>query len=355
MKLYFSHFKGERWSFRSLDDEKKGLKKNPMAEYIVTSNTDVFFSNRGRKSRIDDINQISEVIAVENRKLYAEAKKTKRKIHLVGVESPHELINLRPHSAEITLSERDYILPNGKRYYNGVKVQSWAKKWGKDKVQFNYNSFLEAVKMIENDIDKVKKPKGKVKNPFFDPKVVAGLKKDDTVKQTGVLALREKGELVVNQLYCDNCTHKVKCPGYMPDSVCYYNSSFKSLIPKIKSRDIDLINDAILDIISSESERYQFARHVESMTGELSGHATQIGELLYKKLTEYLKIKQPELDSHATYNILNQQVNIAVAVESLENAGLSKQQRESLAGEIDQILKQAKQRRAGGDEVVVIT
>lgn len=344
MKLYFSDLKGDCYAFRS-EKELIGLNKNPVAEYIITGET-VKINNKIVK--IDDLTENFPCIL--DRKLIKELKG--RRFHLVNCQNPAEIVNFRPNSAECILSKSHYVLPNGKSYHKATSVINWVKKWGKDKLEFNYHSFLEAKRMTVNNELKIRKPKGKSNNPFFDPKVVEGMKTDQTVRQTGLVAIERKKEVVSSTLTCDVCQFKQRCPGFMASSVCLYSDNFKFLVGKIKSRDIDLITEAIQEVIASESERYAMARHFENVSGSIDGRTTQIGDLLFKKLVDFVKLVKPELNQGITYNILNQQVNISTAVGKLENAGLSKEQRFGLAEQIDKIIKEERQKRTPRTQMV---
>jgi len=343
MKLYFSNGIGDRLAIRKnlLD-----LARNPTAEFIISDEKSVKF---GKKViQIDDLNE--RIPCIFNRKLIPGLKGGK--FHLVLCQSPDEIVNLRPSSAECVLSPDHYILPNGKIYLHATNVINWVRKWGKDKLEFNYKSFIEAKRMAKDKEFKIKKPKGKSKNPFFDSRVLNGLKKDKTVQNTGLVAIERKSEVVQSALYCDTCQFRQNCPGFMASSVCLYSNSFKYLANKIKSRDIDLIIEAIQDVIADESERYNMAKHFEKVSGIIDGRTTQIGDLLFRKLVDFVKLVKPELNQEVTYNILNQQVNISTAVEKLEDAGLSKKQRTGLAEQVDKIIKEEKQKGTPRTKVV---
>lgn len=348
MKLYFSGIS----AFRE-DKDLIALVYNPMVDYITTK--DGYVKIGKLKKKIDDTS--IQVPAVEDRSLIPDLRRKGKNFHLVGVTSPAELINLRPFTAECIIDKDNYILPNGSKHSGKMQIQSFVKRWGEDKEVFNRKSFEKAAKMAENRELKLKKYKGKSKNPFFDPKVVEKASKVNKMgvkaDRPGVLAIRNKNEVISSTLTCDSCAYKEKCPGYMENSVCSYSDNFKYLVSKIKSRDIDLITDSIQEIIANESERYAMARHFEKVSGNIDGRTTQIGDFLFKKLIEFVKLVKPELDNRVTYNILNQQVNIGTAVEKLEDAGLSEDQRQGLAEQIDQILKEEKQKRATGTKVVV--
>jgi len=345
MKLYFTHGFGDNLALIN-DSDLLYLADNGEKGWLKTSDEFVEFDNK--KVKIDDLSEKTPCIL--NRELIRKLKG--KRFHLVRCFSPHEILNYRPYSVECILSDKYYILPNGRKYYTGTKVQNWSRKWGKDKLEFNYMSFMEASKMVEKNELKIKKPKGKSKNPFFDPKVVQGLKKDDTVREVGLVAMERKGEVVKSTLTCDTCQFKNSCPGFMAGSVCGYSENFKYLVNKIKSRDIDLITEAIQEVISSESERYAMAKHFENVSGNIDGRTTQIGDLLFKKLIDFVRLVKPELNQGVTYNILNQQVNIGTAVEKLEDAGLSREQRVGLAEQIDKIIKEEKQKGTTGTKVV---
>jgi len=339
LKLYFTEFVGDRFALKSEKELARTLKE-PMKEYIITTKDYVIFSNK--KIKIDDLS--TTPVCVRDRTLISKLKG--KKFHLVDCVSPHEIVNYRPNSVECVLSRKFFILPNGQKHYKGKRLENWTRKWKTTtKLEFNHRSFLEAEKMVEKNELQVIKPKGKSKNPFFDPKVVAGQRDESQVK-TGVIALDRKQEVVNTTLLCDTCVYRNKCPGFMAGSVCAYSESFKYLTKKIKSRDIDLITESIQEIIADESERYAMSKHFEKISGEIDGRTTQIGDLLFRKLTEFVKLVKPELNQGVTYNILNQQVNIGTAVEKLEDAGLSDKQRGGLAEQIDKILKEEKQKGA---------
>jgi len=348
MKLYFSHGFSSNLAIQN-DKDLLFLSRSGEKQWLRSTNDIVILNNK--KIRIDDLSE--KIPCIFDRSLIKSLKG--KNFHLVKCYSPHEILNYRPYSAECILSEREYVLPNGKKYYTGYRVQNWTRKWGKDKVKFNYMSFMEAKKMVENNELKVKKPKGKSKNPFFDSAVVNGLKKDDTVRKVGLVALERKQEVVESTLLCDTCQFKNNCPGFMAGSVCGYSKNFKYLIGKIKSRDIDLITESIQEIIANESERYAMSRHFENISGTIDGRTTQIGDLLFKKLIDFVKLVKPELNQGVTYNILNQQVNISTAVEKLEDAGLSGKQRIGLAEQIDKIIKEEKQKGTTVTEVASST
>ena len=337
MKLYFSDYFGERFALKSEKDLGGTLDK-PLNDYITTTDKYVQFGKK--KVKIDDLS--TTPVCVRDRNLIK--KLEGKKFHLVDCHSPHEIINYRPNSVECILDKKFYVLPNGQKHYKGKKLENWTKKWGtKSKVEFNHKAFLEAELAVNKNELEVAKPKGKSKNPFFDPKVVGG-QRDDTQVAVGMIALDRKQEVASSTLACDNCVYKNKCPKFMAGSVCGYSDSFKYLSGKIKSRDIDLITESIQDIIADEAERYEMSKHFERVSGEIDGRTTQIGDLLFKKLTEFVKLVKPELNQGVTYNILNQQVNIGSAVEKLEDAGLSDKQRAGLAETVDQILKKEKQK-----------
>jgi hypothetical protein len=236
MKLYFSHEIGDCLAFRGKEGHAKALLTNPMAEYIVTDNDAVWF-NRGKdRVVIDEIDEKYKILAIRNRRLVPKIR-GKYRFHLVGVESPTEIWNLKPDSAEIMPNTEFYVLPNGRAYYHGIKVQSWTRKWGKDKLEFNRRSFLEAKRMAEDGEYTAKKPKGKKKNKFFDPKVVEGLKESKKSNLPGILATKDKSIVASGMNLCDDCRYNTVCPGFAAGSVCKYSETFKYLIPKIKSRE----------------------------------------------------------------------------------------------------------------------
>jgi hypothetical protein len=352
VKLYFSHLTGERYFIQSREEHSKAILKSPKAEMILLDGNKIKFFNDPKHTMELTINDASgEIIAVSPDRKDLLIGNYGKKVVIVGVSSPALLSNYPFWAAAVQLSSDYYILPNGKIFENCRSVKAWIKKYGKDKLEFNRRSFEEAAKLAnptsKGIIKVVKKPKSKSDDPFFDPKVLKSKEKvsESTLikRKNSILAKRGvKDDILV----CDNCRFMKNCPQFQAGAVCSYSKRFKELAPLVKTRDLDLLTGSLQKIMEMESERYMRGATLEQLTGDVDPGVTHLGETLFRKVKDFIEIMRPVLNNETTYNILNVNVNTAVGMERLENAGLTEDQRRDLAGEIEGIIKEQRRKTA---------
>ena len=149
------------------------------------------------------------------------------------------------------------------------------------------------------------------------------------------------------------CPYGKNCEFLKRGLICLHSKEFNELAKFFKTRDIELITDGLLKIIQKESKRYEKGIELEKLGSVLNSEVTNIGNNLFKKAVDFMKILKPELIPQATYNILNQSVNISTAVEKLERAGMNDEQRKDLATEIEEIIREQKYKGARSSKVVI--
>ena len=349
-EIYFSHLKGEAFLIRSKEEHQRAILKNPKAPMMLIDGDKVTFYNDSIGDREFILNNTEgEVIVVDASRKDLLIGAYGKKVIGVNVTSPSLLSNFPFWRAGVELESGVYILPNGKVFEDHRRVSAWVKKFGKEKLEFNMNSFIEASKLAKftqkGIIKVVKKPKGKSDNPFFDPKAM-----QSHVKGGESAVTRQKSNFLTKSsvkddiLACNTCKFFEKCPKFQANSICAYSKRFKELAPLVKTRDIDLLGESLQKIMETESKRYLRGVTMEEVSGDIDPAVTAVGDGLFKKVTDFMKIMKPILNTATQYNILNQNVNVAVSMEKLENAGLSEGQRRNLAEEIEGIIKEQRRK-----------
>lgn len=256
------------------------------------------------------------------------------------------------------LLKKELPLPNGKLFkLDGPHPQGAARwleylkeKWQdythfdreKD-LKFIFKSLLEVAKMNLNMRIGIVDEPVKSNLPSRHAKKSPGVIGKDK-EQNRTITLQKKAELVKQ----GECPYGEACEYKKRGLLCFHNKNFEKLATFFKTRDIDLILEGFAKLIQSESGRYEKGVALEEAKSTLDPLVTAIGQGLFQKLVEYVKLVKPELQPQTTYNILNQQVNIGVAVQKLEEAGLSERQRQDLAREVTAIIEDEKSRRIGG-------
>lgn len=349
--LYFSHLQGENYFIKSKDEYKQAILKNPSAKMIFIDDDKItFYNDQVMENKELILNDTSgDVIAVEADRKDLLIGNYGKKVIAIGVKSPALLSNYPFWRATVELSPDFYVLPNGKVFEDHRRVKNWIKKYGTDKLEFNRKSFEEASKLAKYTskgiIKTIEKPKSKPDNPFFDPKVVKSHEKvDKSVISKRKNAISAKNSVKDSLLTCNNCPYMGKCPKFQANAVCAYSKRFKELAPLVKTRDIDLLSESLQKIMEVESKRYLRGATMEEISGNIDRDVTSIGDGLFNKIKSFMDIMKPVLNNATQYNILNQNVNVAVSVEKLENAGLSEDQRRDLAKEIEGIIKEQKRK-----------
>jgi hypothetical protein len=349
-QIYFSHLKGENFLIHSKDEHQKAVLKNPKIPMMLLDGEKVTFYNDSLGDREFIINNTDgKIIVVDASRKDLLIGCYGKKVIGVNVTSPPLLSNYPFWKAGVELESGVYILPNGKIFEDHRRVSAWIKKFGKDRLEFNMNSYIEASKLAKftqkGIIKVIKKPKGKSDNPFFDPKAM-----QSHVKGGESAVIRQKSNFLVKSsvkddiLACNSCKFFEKCPKFQANSICAYSKRFKELAPLVGTRDLDLLGESLQKIMQTESKRYLRGTVMEEVSGDLDPAVTNIGDGLFKKVVDFMKIMKPILNTATQYNILNQNVNIAVSMEKLENAGLTEDQRTNLAEEIEGIIKEQKRK-----------
>lgn len=349
-QIYFSHLKGENFLIRSKEEHQKAVLKNPKAPMMLIDGDRVTFYNdslSGKDFIINNTQGDTIVIDASRKDLLIGAYG--KKVIGINVTSPALLSNFPFWRAAVELDPSVYILPNGKVFEDHRHVKAWIKKFGVDRLEFNSRSYLEACKLAKftqkGIIKVVKKPKSKSDNPFFDPKTM-----QSHVKGNESAIIRQKSNFLTKNsvkddiLACNSCKFFEKCPKFQANSICAYSKRFKELAPLVGTRDLDLLGESLQKIMQTESKRYLRGVTMEEVSGDLDPAVTGVGDGLFKKVTDFMKIMKPILNTATQYNILNQNVNVSVSVEKLENAGLTEEQRKDLAGEIEGIIKEQKRK-----------
>jgi len=349
VKLFFSHLQGDSFAVHSQEEYQRAVLLNPKAQMVFIDNDRVkFFNSDMGEYEIGDTSGDVVVLDASDKKSLIGCYG--KKVIGINVTSPPILSNYPFWGVAVELNEKLFVTPNGKVSEDRRKIKGW-KKYGDTPLEFNRTSFMEASKLAKYTqkglIKTVKKPLNKPDNPFFDPKFVKS--KENTSKSTLVKrqnSLLSKKEVEGGLFLCDKCKFMEHCPKFQSGSVCAYSKRFKELAPLVKTRDIDLLGEVLQKIMEKESERYMRGVTMEEMSGDIDRDVTNLGEALFNKVKDFISIMKPVLNQAKIYNILNQQVNIAVGVEKLEDAGLTQDQRTDMAEEIEGIIQEQKRKTA---------
>lgn len=139
--------------------------------------------------------------------------------------------------------------------------------------------------------------------------------------------------LVNENIICDTCPIRDKCPFYKPGAVCAYTDIWKDLG---NTRNVSWIIKKLGDIIAEEYARYMRAVYIEGMSGDVANKAiTQLSDSLAKKLELYNRLLKGESDTKISGSVdLNINMSIDEALESVRAA-----YGEELAKKIEERLK----------------
>ena len=293
----------------------------------------------------------------------------KSKYHGLGIYSMNVLQNFPFDSADTNptfsvVKFHEIIFPNGKKmgtrkYHEltkmtkflallGYEVKDIYKATNKKLVEFNIKSYLYSAslgdelkrgKMPKIELPKLKSNQSKeyLQKKEKGATVPAVLEK---TKKERALKVRETAALKTGMQICDNCAIKETCPDFLANSVCNRSNEFKVLAEKFKTRDINMLEGSMSDILGIQSERYMRGVAFEKASGGfLDKSVTDLENSFFKNVDAFLKVLKPSLQqTGGTYNMANQQVNIALAMKELDDAGFSAKDREKLSRKIGQVL-----------------
>lgn len=158
----------------------------------------------------------------------------------------------------------------------------------------------------------------------------------------------KRNQLAVKEF---RCPLGATCRYAAAGQICQHNKEAFKLAQFFKTRDPDLIIESLASLLSVESERYAKALAIEEDSGTIADFASSIGNDLFRKAIDYLKLVKPEFDSGKAVNIFNMQINASEAAIKLEQAGMNDQQRRSLAEDIEGILKEKRREGTRGTQV----
>ncbi len=142
-----------------------------------------------------------------------------------------------------------------------------------------------------------------------------------------------------------------RCRYAKAGQICSHNREAFKLAAYFKTRDPDLLIESLTTMLTIESERYGNALIEEENDLRITNFASMIGNDLFRKTVELLKIVKPEFDAGKAINIFNTQINASEAIIKLEQAGMNDGQRENIAEEIGRILKEEKRKGIKGTPV----
>jgi len=250
-----------------------------------------------------------------------------------------------PNNRRIHVTKKKEIISNEKYLSSiGFTIEDVYNADIKKRIKINMESYKKAAlfnqnpKKEERKVDKFKKEHKNYLRTVPDGKLQLSPEKRTEIAMAAVEG--KKKEVTIKKL----------------EVLCTQNKEFHHLIPYFKSRDIDLMLQALGEILSVDSQRYLRAVEHEqnSLEGALDSNVTQLSDNLFKHAHSLAQMLEPRLAPSPTYNILNYKVNVGMAVENLNNAGLSEQQRRDLAAEVDRIITEQKRARVTGPEVVIV-
>jgi hypothetical protein len=271
---------------------------------------------------------------------------------------PFHAVELNPRRIagfkEILLATNKRIHTNNKKeiVYNekylsslGFKIEDVYNADIKKRIKINMESYKMALLFNQNPdkteqkIDKSKKVHQNYVRTVPDGKMTHHTAQERSMITTKGNETKKKNELIKKlELSCTD------------------NPEFKHLAPYFRSRDVDMMLQALGEIMSVDSQRYlRGVKHEQdTMAGSIDCNVTQLSQTIFKHAESLTSLIEPRNAPSPTYNILNYKVNVGMAVENLNNAGLSEQQRQDLAGEIDRIITEQKRARIGGNEMVTL-
>jgi len=292
----------------------------------------------------------------------------KVQFHGLGIYSMNVLQNFPFDSADTNptysvVKFHEIIFPNGKKmgtrnYHDLMKMQKFIallgyevkdiyKATNKTLIDFNIKSYLYSAKLNDElkkgNMPKIELPKLKYnKDAEYLKKKYKGATVPSVLKKTQKersLKVKETNALRTGMQTCDNCINKRSCPDSLSNSVCNRSNEFKILANKFNTRDISLIMQSMTDILGIQSERYMRGVIFEKEGGGiLDKEVTSIENSFFKNVDTFLKVLKPSLQPGNTYNLADKQVNIALAMKELDNAGLTSKDREALSEKIGQVL-----------------
>lgn len=283
--------------------------------------------------------------------------------HIYGIISSAELFKFPWYAVEINARRiagfKEIILPNNRRIHTnkkaeiirnekylssiGFKIEDVYNADKEKRIKINMESYKMALKLNQDPIKtetKLNKYTQKTPDKAHYGETnsihkVSPEKRQDIARSGGLT--KGKNALIKKM-----------------EILCSDNKEFHHLVPYFKSRDPEFMMQALSEIMSIDSQRYLRGVTKEQTTGEgaIDSNVTQLGDNLFKHAEALVKLIKPSEVGSPTYNILNYKVNVGMAVENLNNAGLTEQQREDLASQIDRIIEGQKRERVIGTEVV---
>jgi len=282
---------------------------------------------------------------------------------LYGIVSSAELTKFPWYAVEINARRiagfKEIILPNNRRIHTnkkleiihnekylasiGFKIEDVYNVGTPERIKINMESYKMALKLNQDPIKTGRKLiKYTVKTPLKAHNgagnsihKVSPEKRKDIARSGGITTGKNK---LIKKM----------------EILCNDNKEFHHLVPYFKSRDPEFMMQALSEIMSIDSQRYLrgVSHEQEIGEGEIDSNVTQLSDNLFKHAESLVKLIKPSEVGSPTYNILNYKVNVGMAVENLNNAGLTKEQRDDLASTIDRIIEGQKRERVIGTTVV---
>ncbi len=273
------------------------------------------------------------------------------------------------------LTNRELPLPDGgtflsgkrqKPTYYGGAIEKWLLYLGEDWRNFQHwdeaNAWYHIIKTLTLVKDfNLRQQKGEVIELVFPKATSKMTKTDKKVKQkqleNGHTALTKKREAQTRIEHTalaakGQCPYGDECTYLAKGIICLHTNEYRKIAKFFGTRDLVLIQEGLIGILESEAERYERAKALEDHTGMPIAEVTNIANNLFKNATTLMNIGKGVLTENGTVNILNQSINVSVAVEKLEDAGLTDEHRLGLADEIGRIIEETRRSRAGGVTVV---
>lgn len=224
----------------------------------------------------------------------------------------------------------------------GYSMEQIQKANMQERIKINMKSYETALAMTQNpkkheqNLQKIKKPRNTINK---NAKMGLAVLSDEKKKEIASIGGKTKAKnALINKL----------------ENFCVNDPQFSHLAPYFSSRDPEFMLQALGEIMSIDSQRYlRGVKHEqETYEGAVNPNVTNLSDNLFKHAESLARLIKPGETGSPTYNILNYKVNVGVAVENLNNAGLTQKQRDDLATEIDSIIKEQKRARTLGTEVV---
>jgi hypothetical protein len=291
-------------------------------EYIFITNIPPYYpKNRFEiREKIEKLNELKGVA----------------QIHIVGsnslplmLENDIDAMDLNPYKFANT---GIIVLPNGHQ----MKKDKFAgeKKWIKlvgykltdlnsvnDFLHFNIKSMLMSGSGEISAIETPKFPKLREASGLpSKPREKSKLKQDLAKAREKSKEIREYRS---GQIMCDVCVRH--CDKYMAGSICMNNKDFMSLAKMFRTRDPELITDALLTTLAMEADRYQIGRLQEAADSIILKEVTDIEKALLKNGIEMLKVLNPSLRPVSNTLIMNNPHILAAEImKSIDEKGVDR-------------------------------